>query len=123
MGNISNGFKCLFGTNSYNTKVHDTCNGITFKYPIIHFLLFVTFIIINRLSLHQLLKNKTYLQCITNKNSFIQHLTSTSIIISFLFCYLEQVQNLWNNVGNNGMYKIHLKMDWEIPIITILLSI
>lgn len=124
MINIRNGFKCLFGTNSYFDNVKDNCHQNGIYLPIIQFLILLSFMILNRLSLYQLLQKETYLKYIVNKNSFLQHLNSIAIIISFVFCYFVFIQNLWNKpTKNNGMYPINLKMDWETPIIIILLTL
>ena len=124
-GNLLNGIVCLFGTSSYDKQnVTDTCTNIAFKYPIFHFLSLVAFMSLNRISLNVLLQNGIYVKYVHNKTGFIQNLFSISLIISFLLCYNETIQDLWNiGTKNDGMYQVDLNITWETPIVAVLMFI
>merc|ERR1712129_47992 len=108
--NILHGCQCLMGT-------VDVCNAnVIFEYPIIQFCILLLLMCANRISLSQLMQNKIYIKYVINKNAFIQHLLSMSMVLAFLLCYVTKVQNLWNR-------GTQLILDWETILIATLLLI
>lgn len=111
--NLSDGVQCLFGVDRWRSSpVYDSCTGLTLLYPMVHFTALMLWMAVNRMALLYLFRNESFLCFVPNKNAFISHLSSGSAAISFLLCYLEKVQMLWNHDGN-GMYRVHLEMQWE----------
>eukprot|EP01083_Nonionella_stella_P113224 333663_1 len=105
--NIHHGIQCLlFGIDSYNS---DQCNPSTLHLTMA---LLLTCMLCNRLSLRQILHDKSK----QNKNSYIQHLTSISIICAFMLCYLDPMQNLW-------LVNVYITFNWKTLIITSFMSI
>merc|ERR1712032_697371 len=95
----------------------DVCNAnAIFEYPIIQFCILLLLICANRISLSQLMQNKIDIKYVINKNAFIQHLLSISMVLAFLLCYVTKVQNLWNR-GTKLIW------DWETILIATLLLI
>jgi len=100
--NLERCIQCLF-----------SCSGDTVSYPIAHFAALLMWIAINRFALRSLFNNGSFRRFVTNKNAFVQHLTSLSAVIAFVLCY--KAQSLWNHTVDDTT----LKMRWETLLICI----